>query len=430
MPTPVHPETQFSNEEMRDIISRVPSWLLRWGTSAFFGIFTLLLLMSWLVRYPDVLKARFNLTSLNAPKPVHARTDGKLVKLLAREQMQVAKNQVLAHLESTAEPEQVLALEKDLDSLAALLNREQLDSLVRRPNSLYDHLGELQTAYQVFDQAYLNMLSYLSSGFYLTKKSVLKRGIQDLEHMNRVLLDQREIYARDFELAQQAFDVQQQLAREGVIAPMEVKQEESRLLTKKMPLKQIEAALVANHSERNVKWGEMLELDKQISEQKNIFRQSLNTLRSAIEGWKIKYLLVAPMAGRIYFSTLVEENQSVRANQEIFFIASEKTSYYGELHVPQYNLGKVKEGQRVMIKFAGYPYEEFGVVEGKIAYISEIPGQDSTFLAKVMLPKGLTSQYGKRIKYREGMLATGEIVTDNLRLLERIFFQFRKVGQR
>jgi HlyD family secretion protein len=95
--------------------------------------------------------------------------------------------------------------------------------------------------------------------------------------------------------------------------------------------------------------------------------------------------------------------------------------------VPQHNAGKVKVGQELLVKFAGYPYQEFGSVRGKITSIAEISMSDSIFMARVAFPLGLQTSYNKKLIYKTGMAASAEIITDDTRLLEKLFYQLRKL---
>jgi hypothetical protein len=103
------------------------------------------------------------------------------------------------------------------------------------------------------------------------------------------------------------------------------------------------------------------------------------------------------------------------------------TDYIGELSIPEQNFGKVQVGQTVLIKFAAYPYQEFGAVRGVISEISEAPLLDGTFKAKVKFSKGVTSTYGTKLTYKFGMTGSAEIITEDKRLLEKIFFQLRNI---
>ncbi|MCA6486505.1 MAG: HlyD family secretion protein, partial [Chitinophagaceae bacterium] len=85
----------------------------------------------------------------------------------------------------------------------------------------------------------------------------------------------------------------------------------------------------------------------------------------------------------------------------------------------------VSVGQKVLLKFQAFPHEQFGSVAGKVEYISSTP-TDSGYLAKVILPKGLVTSYGKKLHYQYGLLAQADIITENMRLLERFYYNIRK----
>lgn len=87
----------------------------------------------------------------------------------------------------------------------------------------------------------------------------------------------------------------------------------------------------------------------------------------------------------------------------------------------------MRVGQDVLVKFAGFPYQEFGAVRGRITAIADIPFKDSVFLARVALPRGLKTTYGNSLAYKTGMTASADIITTNNRLLEKLFYQLRKV---
>ena len=420
------PNIELRSEEIQEIVSYVPHWIVRWGITVFFLVLMLLLTASWIIHYPDLVKAPFRLTSLNAPKSVNSKIDGKLIKLLVQNKSLVQQGQILAYLESTADHKEILTLSAQLDTVFQLLSRNDPGVFTRRSLMLYSHLGELQADYQAFDLAYTQFLAYQSDGFYSTKRKILDKELSDLIGLERNLQEQLKINQHDWQIAREEFAVQKNLAEQKVISSADLRREESKLLLKQLPLKETKSALYQNYSTQDAKRKELLELDKVSGEQRGLFTQALNTLRSAVEGWKNRYVLSAPVDGRVYFSTTLEEKQTLAANQEVFFIGPETGNYFGEALIPQQNLGKVRKGQQVIIRFAGYPFQEFGVVTGRIEYISEVPSKENTFFAKVTLPNGLQTNYGKPITYRTGMNATAEIITSDSRLLEKIFYNFRK----
>lgn len=417
---------ELRTDEVQEIISYVPHWLVRWGITVFFFLLLLLVAASWIIHYPDLVKAPFRLTSSNAPKSINAKIDGKLVHLQVSDHEGVKAGQVLAFLESTADHREVLSLSAQLDSIQRRLSRNDLTCLVKPRLASFSHLGEIQAAYQVFDQAYTQLLAFQSQGFYPTQKKILEKELTDLVKLDHNLQEQQQIYQQDWEIADSEFNVQKGLAEQKVIAPSDLRRENSRLLAKQLPLKQAESALLQNQAAQSAKRKEILALDKLIGEQMSLFLQSLNTLRSALESWKSRYVLTAPITGKVFFSTILEEKQTLATNQEVFFIGPESDTYFGEVLVPQQNMGKVKIGQTVLIKFTSYPFQEFGIITGRIIFLSEIPSKEGAFVAKVSLPGGLRTNYNKQITYRTGMNATAEIITEDKRLIERVFYNFRK----
>ena len=63
-------------------------------------------------------------------------------------------------------------------------------------------------------------------------------------------------------------------------------------------------------------------------------------------------------------------------------------------------------------------------MEGKLDFISHIPS-DSGYVSKVIFTNGLQTNYAKQILFREGLKASGEIVTEDMSLLERFFYNIK-----
>jgi HlyD family secretion protein len=426
MPSNNHSNINLSSPEVQEIVSSVPHWIVRWGITLFFLIVMMLFFLSWIIHYPDLIKAPFRLTALNAPQPINSKINGKLVRLLVKDKSYVQPGQVLAYLECTADHKEVLKLADELDLINHKLNKNQLINFKGGYMTNYNHLGELQKAYEIFNQSCIQFASHQQGGIFIIKRNMILKELLDLAESERNLAEQKKLYQRDLELARIEFEMQKDLAKQKVIAIIDLGREEGKLLARQLPLKQVELAILQNHNSKNVKQNELMELDNLTNQQVNLFRQSLHTLQSQIENWKAHYLLKSAVAGQMFFSTILEENQTINANQEVFFVGPKLSGYLGEALIPQQNLGKVRIGQRVMIKFIGYPFQEYGTVFGNISSISEIPNKDSSYLAKINLPNGLLTTYGQRITYRTGMNAVAEIVTDDTKLIEKLFNNLRK----
>ncbi|WP_281925314.1 HlyD family secretion protein [Flavobacterium collinsii] len=105
----------------------------------------------------------------------------------------------------------------------------------------------------------------------------------------------------------------------------------------------------------------------------------------------------------------------------------QKNGFVGKVKALALNSGKIKVGQMVNIRLANFPDREFGVLKGKIRNISLVPNKDGNLLLDVALLNGLETSYKKQIVFQQEMKGTAEIVTEDLRLIERILYQFKSI---
>ena len=77
-------ETQYS-EDVQEIISDVPNWLLRWGLTVFFIIIVVLITFSAFIKMPDKVSGKLKIESSKRPEEIVPHLEGKLVKLFIKE---------------------------------------------------------------------------------------------------------------------------------------------------------------------------------------------------------------------------------------------------------------------------------------------------------------------------------------------------------
>ena len=412
---------EVRSEEVQEIIGRPPHWLIRWGITAFFGVLALVLLSAAVIKYPEVIEAPIRLTAINAPQSLESRIGGKIVHLATENNSAVDEGSVLAWLESTADHREILELAELTGHLREQLLNANAIQIEEVDLSAFGNLGELQTTFQGFEQAWREYRAYQPGAFFSRQRDML---IQEMEYSRQLLgqlQKQKEIQEADLALAEREFTMQKELAAKDFISPVELARAERELAARQLPLQQTESAIISNHAGRTAKEKEIMELDRRMDEQQSVIIQSLNTLISAIDDWKQTYLVTAPFSGRVVYAGVIQENQTVTAGQELFYLKPNSTTYFGELSVSQQSFGRVSEGQRVLVRFSGYPYQEFGSVYGEVEYFSDFPVRDSLFFAKVAFPDGLQTSYGQTILPRNGMIGRAEIITQDIRLLERVY---------
>lgn len=77
-----------------------------------------------------------------------------------------------------------------------------------------------------------------------------------------------------------------------------------------------------------------------------------------------------------------------------------------------------------------FPNAEFGVIQGQVSNISIIPDEEGFYSIDVDLPKNLITAYNKNIDFKQEMRGSAEIITEDLRLIERFFYQFKDILKR
>ena len=97
----------------------------------------------------------------------------------------------------------------------------------------------------------------------------------------------------------------------------------------------------------------------------------------------------------------------------------------GKILLPPHGAGKVQVGQAVNVKLDNYPYMEYGMLKASIRSISLVPVQhpDGTrvYSLEVAFPAPLVTTSRKQLSFTHEMTGTAEIITEDLRLLDRFW---------
>src|SRR5690606_3087565 len=263
---------------------------------------------------------------------------------------------------------------------------------------------------------------------FIRKRVFLQKELKNIADRKENLIKQKKLQENTMELAKKEYEMHKSLFEQKVEAKMEFKREEAKFLASQQPFQQIESSLLSNASEYSNKEREIMELDNEIHEIKSSFLQSLNGLISSIEEWKTDYLITAPQSGELTYSEFIQENQYVKAGQELYYVSTGNSDFFGVLSIPQIAISKVIYGQKVLIKLRSFRYEEYGVINGEISSVSAIPLRDSTFLSIVDFDLK-KSNLKKELFLKAGMTGDAEVITEDATLLWRLIKNMIKAVQ-
>jgi len=169
---------------IQELISHRPGFLEQWALPVFLLVLAALLAGTWYIRYPEVVQASASLTADNAPKEIVTRQDGRLISLVVANDELLSEGQTIGWIESTASHKEVLLLDSLLARGAELLSGGESEKVSALFEKSFHNLGELQTAYQQFVQAWQQFNDYLANGYFHKKKKMLHEDLAYLEKMH------------------------------------------------------------------------------------------------------------------------------------------------------------------------------------------------------------------------------------------------------
>ena len=409
------------SEEVHEIISTPPSWLLKVGISLIILIVLLLLGTLVFIKYPEMVRVELRFTTENSPKVIVNQVNGVLKKILVKDGETVFKGEDIAYLESTGEHEQIITLLNKLKDLRGeKINVRALKTLMS-PVEL--SLGELQGSYEYFYNAYINFQAIQEGGIYQKRMTTLNKEVDFVDSQKVRIHQNYDLQKKELEISENEYLTYKKLFEKKIISAQELQEKEVALLSKRQAIPSIENTIINNQASMLLKSKEIAELKNEMVEGEMKFSQALNSIISEAEEWKKKYVLTSAVNGKLIYSGFWQPNQYIKSGQELFYINPSDENYYGTIYIPQNQIAKVNLGQRVIIKVRSYPFQEFGHLTGKVAYISDIPIRDSVYFARVNL---IRNSKDSIINLKPGAFADSEIITSDNSIFSRIWKNLRK----
>lgn len=399
--------------------------MIRWGSVLILGIIALLILLSWFLRYPDVVATEITITTNVPPEKLVAKTSGKIEAILVKDQAQVKENTPLAVIENSAQYQDVFLLKSVTDNynFTAQFPFERLNGL---------QLGEIESAFAVFQKDYMaNKLNADLQPFQV-EATAQKSEQGQLGERLKLHLQQKEINEQELKLQKNELSRYATLYKKGVISDQEFEQKELAFLQSEKNYKnlltsisQLKSSLIDN--KRAVSGTQISGTKEEVNLDRNV-TQSFYQLKKAIKDWELNYVLRSSVEGKVSFLQIWVENQTVAAGENVFSIVPKvQQGYIGKVKAAARNSGKIKVGQQVNIRLANYPDREFGVLKGEVKHIALVPDKDGNLMMDIALPKVLKTNYKKTIPFQNEMKGSAEIITEDLLLIERILYQFREM---
>jgi len=355
------------------------------------------------------------------------KVSGRLQRLLVKPNQLVKQGDFIAEIENTTRLENLPILQTLSQQLKMYLQNTSLKVVF--PSNTFT-FGDLQVEYNTLLKNYQESERLLGDAIYVQRKNILIQQISDYKKL--VLINQRqvEINKEEFSNVEIKYVADKKLYQDKVYGKLEFLAFENTFLQKKKDNENYAKVLVENSLTLSERQKQLVELDFEYLQKTRTYRdniqQSIQNIDNLLANWQQNYVITAPSQGSLSFLKNLTENQMIRAGDTLFAVLPQKGGVVAFANVSAQNFGKVKVGQQVIIKLVNYPFEEYGSLSGNIHEIESTP-MGNQYRIKIKLPKGLKTNYDKTLPFRTEMEGSLEIITEDLRLLERTFYGLRKI---
>jgi len=416
------------SEEVQEILTKVPNWMIRWGNTLLLFLIFMLLAITWFVKYPDIIATQVMITTVNPPEKLYANGSGKFEAIFVHDGDSVAINETLAVLENAALYKDVLLLKRIMDTLT--INRSNFSFPIDDLPVLI--LGDINTSFSNFENDYSEYQLNKKLNPYKNESFANQLSVLEAKGRLGILLTQEELSVKELTFKEKDLARQKLLFDKGFISAQDYEQKQVESIQAKRAHQSLQASIsqvreVISNSQKNLKGNTIENIQKETRLLKKTI-QSFYQLKKVITDWEKQYVFKSSIKGQVSFLSYWDKNQAVKTGEQIFtIIPAENKSFIGKILAPAANSGKIKNGQKVQIQLVNYPSDEYGELNGKVASISLVPNQEGNYLIDVELPEKLITSYNKEIEFRQEMKGVANIITEDLRLIERFFYQLKNI---
>jgi HlyD family secretion protein len=410
-------------DEVNDILGRAPEWFVRSGSVIVFSLMVLLIFLSSVIRYPDVIEARAVLTSVDLPVKLRARSSGRLERIVVEDKNMVQKGDVIAMIENGAVFEDYLSVRKICDSYP------DFPAVIKGTFSL----GSMQDAYGVFVGSHLRYELFVNSNYHGKMLESLDKERALKERHLELLQEKRSLMTGKSELVQADFARDSVLFSSGVISESEMQLSYSEYIDFEKEFKEIDEAVVDLEMQLVKLEQKSIELSVEKNQESLRLKEerdnSYELLKSVMSLWERKNLIVAPESGMLSYTSFWQEHQNVSENDVVFtVIPQHESGIIAKISIPLQGAGKVKVGQGVNLRLDNFPYMEFGVLKAVVTKLPELPSESASgivYTAEAALVNGMETTYGEELEFRQELHSTARIITSDISIMKRILYPVR-----
>jgi multidrug efflux pump subunit AcrA (membrane-fusion protein) len=383
------------------------------------------------------------------PYKIHPVVPGKVARLMVREGQTVKAGQPIAELENTIAMTRIQALhqeyqnyEKELQQTESLIDKTQLEAQSR--SAIAD--AEIRAQEATITQAEAKITGQNTSIVQANDRaSISQKLLSELQsdadaHKERISrwkeLVEAGALARDqlFQAQQQFNDRQRSITQQQgdiQLTLTEAKRLRSDLQQAIAESQRMQAELSQRYAQRHSTRIQAQQTIQQLLVQRIqlISKMQQNQKQQETAKAELNELtLRAPVDGVVLALNVRNSGEVVQAGQTIAELASQKAPLILATALATKEAGFIKVGDKVQVKFDAYPYQDYGIMTGKVLSISPDVKVDERQGAFYRVDIALDRRsISPNIELKSGQTATAEIIIRRRHIADMLLDPIRQL---
>ncbi len=409
------------SEELEEILGRIPSWPIRWGSALLLFLVLAFLGIAWMVRYPKVVEGKGVLIQEPEPIRLPAPSSGAVKKIRDHSGIPVKKGEPLLFIGNREDLRTIREWERKSRDLL-----QNLQEIKPFPSSPILEEGNIEALEKDRRRTRKAMDAYRKA-LERTKQTQREDRIRERIELARKILSSRikrkKSSKKDLREEHSELLKAEKLFKKGAISQKDLRKRKERFRQKEEELHHLEGIRIRQKmqiKELQQERERIVEKERgKKDKREKALRRALESFLSRIELWKEQHMVRAPTGGRMTELLPLKDGQRVKEGEELLAIIPSPSHYVIRTQLPARAMGEIEPGTAARMELRSLPREEYGVLKGKVTRIADLP-EDTKYSVRIGLEKGLRSSSGKRVDPKGRMNGTVELITKKRSLLEKI----------
>ena len=406
--------TQWSSTLQSVLDQPTPSFPLKLivGGVVFAGAFAT---WAWFGQIDEIARAPGKLIPKTGTRKVQPMESGKVATLKVKEGDTVRAGQVLMELDTEL-------AQKEIERLQTLLSSAQTE--LRQTQEILErtHMqASVKASIAKIEIDSQRVAIEQNQAMVMNQRQLLRQLQEDAQKQQERLSKFQLLTAEGAISQEQTFSVEQTVRdRQRTIT------ESTGILQRSLSeLKRLQVGLAQRQAEAQQSYLEASQQIQQLQLRQTELAMKINetaVLLAAAQAKLQQRFVYATHSGTILTLYTRQTGEFVQPGQAIAEIAPAGEPLILSTLLPSHEAGFVKPGMVVKVKLDAFPYQEFGIVPGKVLSVSldskTTEQGNQVYRVDVELDRHAVNGRGQKVSFKSGQTATAEIVTRHRRMAD------------